>query len=113
MKRLQQWRQPVIPRIALRTEPQHALPVLRHQAQIVFGATDVVENATRGAEHALASRREHHALAKAQEELHCKSGLDVAQLMRQCRLRQVKTLGSPRDAAGRRDLVNERKMTDF
>ena len=45
VKRLQQRRQPVIARVALRAQPQHALAVLRHELQVVFGPRDLVEHA--------------------------------------------------------------------
>ena len=67
----------------------------------------------RGAEHALAGGRQHHALAEAEKQLHGQPRLDVAQLVRERRLRQMQPLRRARDAAGRGDLVDEREMTDF
>ena len=79
----------------------------------MFGAGQIVEHAARRRQHALAGRGQRHPPAEPQEQRRGQPRLDVAQLVRERRLRQVQPLGGAGDAAGVGDLGDEGEVADL
>ena len=71
------------------------------------------EDLVGGSQDALAGRCQHHPLADAEEEGRTQARLDVAELVTESRLGEVKYGARPRQAAGRADFAHELQVTNL
>ena len=79
----------------------------------VFGLPQPLQDVARRFEQTLAGRRQHQTLADPQKERGAEALFDVAELMAERRLREVKAIAGPGEAADVGDRGDQLQMADF
>ena len=94
----------------MRSTPARSLPISRMSSS---ACCQPLEDVLRRRQQPLARRRQHQALADAQEERGAEPRLDVAQLVAERRLRQVQPVAGAGQAAHVGDRGDELQVPDF